>query len=82
MSCSKDQVCESVETFKQCCLSAPGRTEDRKDLPRVDVEVNVAEGLKCFVVEAEILDVNFLRHKPPIRFDGEHTDSAIHELLY
>ena len=72
----KDQICQPIEAFEKCRLSASGRAEDGEYLPRENVEVNIPKGLKGFIIEIEILDdyLVILRHESP---SGPMTDIPI-----
>ena len=78
MSRSEYQIRQPIETFEKRRLSAPGRTEDGEDLPRVDGKANILEGLNGLIIEIEILD-NYLglwRHDSP---SGPTTDIPVEQ---
>jgi hypothetical protein len=72
---SQDQIGQTIEAFEERCLPTSGWTENGKDLPGSDIEVNIPKGLDGIVVEAEIFDGDlvFLRHGL-LRPDDEYSD--------
>ena len=72
----KDQICQPIEAFEKCRLSASSRAEDGEYLSRENFEVNIPKGLKGLIIEIEILDdyLVILRHESP---SGPMTDIPI-----